>query len=218
MKVIIAAVLYGLLFSGTELITRWLKLNKEMSRKVVHILAGVSAGLLPLFMNFHEIAVLSLLFIPIMFISKRQNIFSSIHEVKRHTYGEVYFPFAILITALLFPRTYIYMYGLLIMGVSDGLASVIGQRYGRHPYRLLGAHKSYEGSLTFGLTAFGLGIAMMLSLGVTLLPAIILSCLLAIVLSAVEGSLTHGLDNLVLSPLSSGCLLAALKLFSLGKI
>jgi dolichol kinase len=203
-EVLAVATAYLVLFVLVEVYAKKTKANSETTRKFVHIVAGSTAALLPLIMTFHQIAVVSLLFITVMLVSKRQNFFSSIHKVTRKTHGEIYFPFAILITALLFPTTELYMYGLLIMAVSDGLASIVGQKYGHKTYRFLGAHKSYIGSIAFFISATVIGLIILTSftsLGVA--PILIGSVLLAFILTVVEAGLAHGLDNLLLPPVSA---------------
>jgi dolichol kinase len=99
------------------------------------------------------------------------------------------------------------------MAVSDGFASVIGQKYGHKTYKLLFSRKSYIGSLTFCISALVIGIlALVCSNTANLVPAVLVSLLAAIVLTFVEAILSFGLDNLVLPPL------AAFLLFSLVKL
>lgn len=216
LKVFIAALLYGLLFGSVELVTKHFKINKENSRKVVHIAAGVSAACLPLFMTFDEVIWLSLLFVPIMLVSKRRNIFSSIHQVKRLTYGEVYFPLAIFLTALLFPHKAIYVYGLLVMALSDGFASVVGQRYGKQKYIIGRSQKSYIGSATFFLISVLVGLCVLAALGANHWQAGLIGTGCALVLTLVEGVLPFGTDNLVLPPLASFLIWSAVRVFSLS--
>jgi phytol kinase len=216
LKVIGVALLYSVFFGSVEIITKKFKLNKESSRKIVHVLAGIAAACLPFFMSFHEIMWLSLLFIPVMLLSKRINFFSSIHDVKRTTYGEVYFPLAILLTALLFPHRVVYIYGLLVMALSDGFASILGQKYGRHTFSLLGSHKSYFGSLVFLIITLVLGIFALHAIGANSVQVIELSVLLAGLLTISEAGLSYGLDNLIIPVLASFLLWWFIRLFSLG--
>jgi len=205
-KVLIAATLYLLLFVAVEVVTKRQKLSKEMSRKFIHVVAGVTVAFLPYVMSFHEIAWLSLLFIAVMLISKKANVFSAIHEVKRSTYGEVYFPFAILLTALLFPRKELYVYGLLVMAISDGFASIIGQKYGKHKYSIFGTSKSYVGSGVFFVTALAIGSVVLASLtSISILAAVMMSLISGALLTVVEAGLSRGLDNLAI-PLLAACL------------
>lgn len=215
MKIIIVTALYTIFFVVVELVTKTTRLDKEVSRKIVHILAATSAAFLPLVMSFREIAYLSLLFLPVMMVSKRVNLFSSIHQVQRKTYGEVFFPVAILITALLFPHQLEYSYGLFILGISDGFASVIGQKYGRKTYRIGAAHKSYLGSLVFALSAWLTGIIVLMVFGQAVVLSIALTIPLAVILTLVEASSSSGIDNLILPPLASGLMLGLFHFFRL---
>jgi phytol kinase len=208
MRVILAALCYTALFILIELIARKFKLNKELSRKLAHIIAGTSAAFLPLVMSFHQIMVLSLLFLPVMALSKNKNLFSSIHEVNRKTYGELYFPVAIFITAWWFPTKDLFMYGVLVMGISDGLASIVGQKLGKKTYKLWQGKKSYVGSFAFFVATVVIGLLVAPS-SVSLAPLLAIG----LVLTLVEASLSGGIDNLILPPVASGLLMIALKLF-----
>jgi phytol kinase len=204
MKIIIVALLYGLLFTAIEIVARRFKVNKEDSRKFVHVVAGIAASALPAFMTFKQITILSLLFIPVMLVSKWKNVFSSIHGVGRQTYGEVYFAAAIFITSLAFPRKELYIYGLLIMAISDGFASVVGQHYGLQKYKVFQASKSYIGSATFFVTALIIGTFVLTAFTTAgLLAAIVASITAGIILTAVEAVSPYGLDNLILPPLAA---------------
>ena len=44
--------------------------------------------------------------------------------------------------------------GILVMTWGDGLAALVGQNFGRHPYVIFGNKKSIEGSLTMALASF----------------------------------------------------------------
>lgn len=214
MKVIIVAILYGLFFGAIELISTRTKLKKEVSRKTIHILAGISAAFLPFYMPFRDIVYLGLLFTVVMLVSKKANIFKAIHGVKRTTYGEVYFPLALAFISLIFPEKPIYMYGMLIMAISDGLASIIGQKLGKAQYKLLSGHKTYVGSSVFFLSALVIGLIIMPVYGAGILASILISVLSAGVLTFIEGCLSSGLDNLLIPPATCGLILGLLNLFS----
>ena len=143
---------------------------------------------------------------PVMYISKNKNIFGSIHSVNRNTLGEVYFPLGILITALFFPINNVFVYGILVMSLSDGFASIFGQKFGKRKYSFLRAHKSYVGSLAFFVTTLIITLAMFRN--VSLLGAVMVS----IVLTALEGCLSDGLDNLFLPPVAGALIFNLLRL------
>ncbi len=92
------------------------------------------------------------------------------------------------------------------VAISDGFASIVGQKLGKEKYTLWRGQKSYIGSLTFFVTALILGIAV--SYGTGLLALVIIGLLLTLI----EACLSEGLDNLVLTPVGSGLLMLAMKL------
>lgn len=199
--VVVAAVSYTALFIVIELASRKLKLHKELSRKLSHIIAGISAACLPLVMSFNNVMILSMLFLPVMILSKKKGLFTSIHNVKRKTYGEFYFPISIFICAWLFQDIHIFMFGVLVMGISDGLASLVGQKYGTKTYKLWQSKKSYVGSTVFFIATFLIGLLTIPYLGFALVP-------ICALLTMAEAGLSGGSDNLVLPP--AACLLAVI--------
>jgi phytol kinase len=184
-------------------VARQLKINAETSRKFVHVVAGVMTVLLPHIITFAQIRFISALFIPVMLASKRLNVFESIHKVARRTYGEIYFPLSILLVATAFPHTVIFSFGVLVMALGDGLASIIGQRYGKQRYNLWAAEKSYIGSSVFWLTVFVICLASFAFYPISVWEAGLLSVAISSLLTLTEASLAYGLDNLVLPLLAS---------------
>jgi phytol kinase len=207
LEVLTVALAYLLFFAIVEIVCKNRHIPKELSRKFTHIVAGTFAAFLPLFMTFHQIALLSFLFIPSMLFSKRKNIFSSIHEVDRQTYGEVYFAISIFLTALFFPHRELYMYGVLVMALSDACANIVGQKYGHKKYEFWGAKKSYAGSLAFFVMTFIIGSVILITLtSLSLSETLAISFWVGLVLTFIEGSLSKGLDNLIL-PVAAALLL-----------
>ena len=143
-------------------------------------------------------------------LSARFGVFNAIHGVSRSTYGEVFFPLGITALALVSPDALSFAYGVLVLGLADGLAALIGSRLGRRPVPLLRTRKTLWGSGTFLVVCFAVGAVLLVGAGeVPPQYALIAAAAMAIVLTPVELSLEHGLDNLVL-PTLAGVLQAAL--------
>ena len=202
-------VLFTGLCVGVEVLARRLRLSPELLRKLAHMSAAVLAAFLPLVVSFAQIAALGLVFALVMGVSVRLRIFNAIHGVSRTTYGEVFFPLGIAALAVLCPSELPFVYGVLVLGLGDGLAALVGGRLGRRVVPLLQTRKTLWGSGTFLLVCFALGALLMASAGVPLPYALAAAAAMAIVLTPVELYLTHGLDNLVL-PALAGSLAAAL--------
>jgi phytol kinase len=215
MKFLLVAFAYGLIFVVLEAVAHKLRPPAELARKLGHIIAGIAAALLPFVLNYKEIALLGALFVPAVLVSMKFGVFKSVHGVNRKTYGEVYFPLAICLSALLFPDQLLYTYAVLTLGVSDALASLVGIRYGRRKYRVRGGHKSYEGSIAFFVSTLVIGGGLLVALvpNVSVVSVCIWSTLLAAVLTLVEARGHTGADNLFV-PLAAAGLLGLLRAFA----
>lgn len=178
--------------ASVQLLSRRLPVAPEVLRKLVHIGGALLAVPLPLVLSYREIVVLGLLFAALMTISRRRRIFSAVHDVDRRTYGEILFPLGVAVLAAAFPHREPYVYGVLVLGLADGLAALVGTRYGR--MRLPGG-KSVWGSATFFVVALAAALALVGPSYVALVAAV--------ALTATEAGLRHGFDNLVVPGLAA---------------
>lgn len=207
MKFLLVAAAYGFIFVAVELIAKKLHPPSEITRKLSHILAGIGAAMLPFVISFQEITLLGLLFVPAVYISMRSNMFTSIHNVRRNTYGELYFPLAIAICALLFPDKFLFIYAVLVIGVADALASLVGQRYSRKKRSFKKSQKSAAGSLAFFAATVCIGaLLIVVFTGSSPFSAIFWSIALAIPLTFIEAFAKNGLDNLYVPVAACGLL------------
>lgn len=212
MQFVFVAAAYGFIFIVVEIIAARLRPPSEVSRKLSHILAGIAAAVLPFVLSFPQISLLGLLFVPAVFISMRSNMFKSIHGVSRSTYGELYFPLAIAICAFLFPDTLFFMYGVLVLGISDALASLVGTRYG-HKKQRAKTNKTAAGSIAFFVSAAIIGTVLLATLGaVTPVMAVVTSIILGLILTYIERHSHKGLDNLTI-PIAASALLSLIGFF-----
>lgn len=210
MKIIATAAAFGLLLLAFEWLFVRVKAAPEATRKLVHITAGVALASLPLFLTFLEIAAVTGFLLIAAVVSMRRQL-SVVHGVSRVTYGEVYFPVGVILCCLLFPNTLLFMYAVLVVGVSDALASLVGQMYGHKKFSLWGSHKSYAGSWAFFVTTVVLGALLLLAFTpAPMLAVIITSLLLAAILTFVEAASSKGIDNLLV-PFVAGGLMWALQ-------
>ena len=192
-----------------EVLARRVGLSPELVRKLAHMSSAVLAAMLPLVVSFAEIALLGLFFAALMALSLRVGLFNAIHGVSRATYGEVFFPLGIAALAVACPSELPFAFGVLVLGVCDGLAALVGGRFGRRVVPLVETRKTLWGTGTFLVACFALGVLLMLPTGVSVSYAIAAAAAMAIALTPVELFLTYGLDNLVL-PTAAGLLLTGL--------
>lgn len=205
-----ASVVFVAVLATAEAAARRWVISPEIARRLAHVSSGVLAAGLPLVMSFPAVVVLAALFIPFMVVSRRMGLFPAVHGVERATWGEAYFPLGVLLAAALFSELAPYAYGVLVMGVSDPVAGLVGQRYGRRAYRVLRAHKTYLGSTVFFTTTLVLTLGTLVVADDLSLRALTVVALLAGILTIVEGISGGGLDNVVLPPAAAGLLSLAL--------
>ena len=142
--------------------SRLVHLSPELVRKLAHMSSAVFAALLPLVLSFSEIAILGVGFAGLMAVSLRVGIFNAIHGVSRATYGEVFFPLGIAALAVACPSKLPFAFGVLVLGVCDGLAALVGERFGRRVVPLVQTRKTLWGTSTFLVACFALGVLLLL--------------------------------------------------------
>src|SRR5687768_7405496 len=113
-----------------EYLARYKRVHSEVTRKIVHILVGVFVAFWPFFLTWGQIQILSLAFILVIAVSVKLNIFKAIHAVERNTSGEILFALSMLILATFAQNQFIFMTAMLCLSLADGLAAVIGKKFG----------------------------------------------------------------------------------------
>ena len=197
--VVVSFAWIALVIAIGESTRRLTRASPDLTRKIIHI--GVGFWALPTAMYFHSpwwAAFCPLTFVFLNWLSYHYRLMPVIEVEGRGSPGTIYFPlvFAGLIL-LLWPHDAraASVAGLYAMGFGDAAASIVGQRWGRHPYRILGTNKSWEGSIAFFIVAF-----VAIYLGTRLVsphPSIWLPCLgAAFFATLAEAPAGHGLDNL----------------------
>jgi phytol kinase len=172
------------------------RVHGEASRKFVHITVGTFVALWPLWLSWQQIELLSIAFVVAVVISRQFNIFKTIHAVERPTWGELYFGAAVGLIAVTTHQPAIYAVALLHMSLADGLAAVVGHRYGHgSAYKVFGAKKSRVGTLTFLIVSLSILAVYSMQQDVNLglwLP------LIAGGTAVLENVAVRGLDNLLI--------------------
>jgi phytol kinase len=196
LRILLASSSFLVLFGVVEFIYAKFKISKELSRKLIHIFSAFIIAVLPIWLNYFEIGVAATMFVPVLWVSKKYNIFKAIHTGERSTLGEVYYPIAILIICIIRPIYPEFLYVVLVLGISDGLAAIVGKQYGKKHFSILNSHKSYLGSFIFFLSAITIGIILLYIFGALSIISIAYIVLLSALLTFVEATSSNGLDNL----------------------
>jgi phytol kinase len=183
----------------------------DVTRKFVHIAVGMIAFPLALLFSAWQFAIIPpLAFIVVNYVSYRRQIFAGMETGERGQLGTVYFPisFSILIP-LLWSQPALLVASLMPMTWGDAFAALIGQRYGKRKFTVLGQTRSLEGTIV--MFAFSL-LAVFLALVFFAQPiatSFVFALVVALIASVVEALSPFGIDNLTV-PLSSAIVLVAL--------
>ncbi len=184
---------------------RFFKINAEWSRKIAHIGSGIIALTYPEFIQNHWVVfALSLSFTFILYASKKLNLFPSIFEVDRKSYGELFFVWTSWLLFLLYQYTGESIYFYLPFSVvvfADPMAALIGQKFPIKKYRILGNSKSIGGSFAFFVVAFLLSYYFFNKTAFSN-DVFFVSILHAFLLTLVEAVSTKGTDNLTIPVVS----------------
>lgn len=136
-----------------------LKKNPEKNRKILHIMVGNIAFLLPVFLTREIMAFIAAG--PFIFLTFLMSPYTPLKTIKGktsaagHGMGLVYYSISWTILAyIFFDNMVIIAIGIFAMSYGDGLASMIGVKYGKQKYNITGDEKSFIGTLAMFLVTF----------------------------------------------------------------
>lgn len=200
-----------ILILGTA-VAKYSKGASESSRKLVHILVGNWVFLTPIFTEVYFVILVPFVFIIVNSISYKYKIIKAM-ERDDDSLGTVYYAISMfLLTGIGFLLNwYIFPFvGLLIMAYGDGLAAVIGKKWGKTKPFSFAPEKSIAGSMTVFLVGIlvtsGTIIGSELIQRLPLTPwylIVFISLLTGSIAVVLELSGKRGSDNLLL-PMGTG--------------
>ena len=193
MNLLILVAISVVLIAGVEFIKRRFRLSSDITRRFIHVGAALIAAAAPLFVGQTAIIAVCIFFAAVLLFARHSSTFSAIQDVKRTTFGDVYLPLGEALAAFFFLPTHVeaFQFGVLVMGISDPAAGLVGEAVGRHRIKVFNQAKSVEGSLAFFVSAVALTFLFLPDFGV-------LTIVIPLILTLIELCLIYGLDNLVL--------------------
>ncbi len=195
---------FGLL-GLAEVLRRKLGYESDFTRKVIHIGVGMLSWILPfIFSQPWPFLLACFGFAILNFLDWRFGFFRAMASSNRQNLGTVYFPIAAAAVAYIFWDTPpIMVASLMPLTLGDGLAPVIGKKFGRHEYRIHNSVRTMEGSIGFFLvTAIGVWLTLWIMPGnpeLTSLEAVAPALVVALATSLVESVSIWGVDNLTVT-------------------
>lgn len=182
------------------------KLSEDLSRKIVHIAVGhwIILGM-ALFSSLPLLLITPISFVLINYLSYKYKIFK-VMEQNDDSLGTVWYALSLLILSaagFLLKQKEIAVIAILIMAYGDGMAALLGKKFGRRHWPVPYEKKTPVGSFTMFLFSFGV---CLLTYGIMLGQIrIVHSILLALVATMAELVAKKGRDNLYV-PLLTGLL------------
>ncbi|WP_017651514.1 diacylglycerol/polyprenol kinase family protein [Fortiea contorta] len=191
------------------IINRFANNDPEILRKIVHIGTG-NVILLAWWLNIPAIVGItaSIVASAITLLSYRLPILPGINSVGRQSLGTFFYSVSIGVLIACFWYLQQPQYaalGILVMTWGDGLAALIGQRFGKHKYEVFGGQKSWEGSLTMTVVSYAISSLILLGVQGNIWSTWIVSLVVALVATGLEAFSFLGIDNLTV-PLGSAAL------------
>ncbi|MDQ2810155.1 MAG: DUF92 domain-containing protein [Chloroflexota bacterium] len=192
-----------LLLIVAETIRRRAGWPPEFTRKLVHIGAGMWVfGALALFDHYWAALIATSAFIGINALSARRSLIPAMDAARSAGLGTVWFMVSFTLLLVWFGsagRPYLAAAALMALTWGDSVAALVGQRWGRHRYRISGQTRSLEGSaagalatfVTVGLTLGGLAPALY-----SPERALTVAALAGVVAMLLEPAAPSGQDNL----------------------
>ncbi|MGF1541303.1 MAG: diacylglycerol/polyprenol kinase family protein [Pleurocapsa sp.] len=191
-----------------EVLSRLITEDPELTRKVVHIGSG-NVILLAWWLNISTQVIVSAAIIAaaIAITSYFTPILPSINSVGRQSLGTLFYAISIGILAACFwsSNPQYTAIGILIMAWGDGMAAIIGQRFGKHSYRVFKITKSWEGSLAMAVTSFIVTSSILAFTYGNIGQIWLISLIVSILAAVLEAFSKLGIDNLTV-PLGSAML------------
>ncbi len=182
-----------------ETLNRFITDDPELTRKVVHIGSG-NVILLAWWLNISRwvIIVAAVIASAIAITSYVFPILPSINSIGRKSLGTLFYALSIGILAGIFwdSQPQYTAIGILVMAWGDGMAAIIGQRWGKHQYQVFAIIKSWEGSLAMATTTYIVtSLILLFSLG-NHWQTWLISAIAAVAATSLEAFSKWGIDNL----------------------
>ncbi len=202
--IILILSLLGTVFGGLRGLQTRYALDPETARKGAHVLMGGVTLIFPwLFDAAWPVVVLGGIavaaFVPLRLLpALRTNVGAVLHSVDRPSYGELHYAIAVVLLFVLSGGDpLLFGVPILLLGLADPIAALVGLHYGKSLYQTSDGVKSGEGSAGFFLAAFlCVHIPLLLATHTGRLESLLIALIMGILLMLLEAIAWRGLDNL----------------------
>ena len=206
---IIICLMYVFAIIGlAEGLRRWKGYSSSFTRKVIHIGVGMMSWIIPyLFSSPWPFVVACGFFAVLNLLDYKYGFFSAMASSDKSNLGTVYFPIAAAVVAIIFwDRPPLMVAALMPLTWGDGIAPVVGKKFGKRLYHIHTSTRSLEGSLGFFVACFFFTwLALWLVEGSPVISpaeAILPALIVTITTTIAEAISIWGLDNITITAVS----------------
>lgn len=202
-------VIVGIVLAGLEWTGRKIQAQPETVRKWIHIAVGHWVFLALAWIDQWYIAIVPLLFFTVVNLITLKRGDGQMNQVERVSYGTVYYPVALALLVMLFfeQEPMALVAGSMVLAWGDGLAALVGKRFGKTFYTRGNIKRSFEGSIAMFLASFLVLTVTFLFYDLPSWLAVSYGFLLANIATLIEAVSYRDTDNLLI-PLTIGALVA----------
>jgi phytol kinase len=199
-QVSLVGIWLGSIILLAESLNRLARIPAEISRKIVHIGTGNVILLawwlhIPMWIGVSASVVAG----AIALLSYKYHLLPSVDGVGRHSLGTFFYAVTMGILIAWFwsiQQPAYAVIGILVMTWGDGLAAVIGERWGKHRYEVWGMKKSWEGTTTMFIVSFFICSLILLIIQGNIWQTWLIALLVGVICTTMETISKFGIDNL----------------------
>lgn len=196
--ILVSLMVIGLILVVNQELWRRKIIRGEAARKLAHITIGSFIATWPFYLSYSEIQIGLLIGLAGAVVVRHWVIFPSIFDVKRRSVGDIAAPIIILLIAFLEPTKTIFAVTILHIAFADGMAALIGSRFGhKTAYNIMKQKKTLVGTMTFYISSL-----MIMTIAAIFHPTIDMPAMLLYIVviplftTVVENVSPRGLDNI----------------------
>jgi phytol kinase len=175
-------------------------IKNETARKMVHFAHAFVVAGWPVFFGYWFVIIGEILFLGVVLAAQEYKIFHGLRKVPRKTWGEFFLPLGLIWLALLAPPYWVFISAVMLLGLADGMAAIVGTRIKSKQYKFIGIKKSVAGTLAFFMVAV-LVMSVILrfsNVSISANERLLTVIVLPLILTIIENISPYGSDNLTI--------------------